>query len=122
MATRIEEVPFLAQRADKIEARLYNLWQRLRQRRQAKRLHGPFRVPLEGLSGLELIVDEQSWVCVDVRQYDLPILAWLDFEDARRDALHLPIPCKINYYHFAASRLRGKVLDLLAHELEQRLK
>lgn len=115
--TRLYEVPFLAQRADKIDARLYNLWLRAR-----KRLGSPLRLELPGLrGGTELILEDRAWVCVNSRQYDLPLLAWVDFDDRRRDALHVPIPCNINYYHFAASMLRAKVLELMAQQLEEKL-
>jgi len=57
---------------------------------------------------------------VDVKQFDLPVLAWVAFEDHGR-ALHTAIPCRLNYYHFAASRVRGKVLDILQQALEDKL-
>ncbi|PKM43744.1 MAG: hypothetical protein CVV05_12830 [Gammaproteobacteria bacterium HGW-Gammaproteobacteria-1] len=115
MAHRLEDVPIYAQRSDAIAAVQYNLW------RRARRHYGhPLRLELPGLSGLELILDDEAWVVVDARQFDLPVLAWVEFQDHGR-ALHTPVPCKLNYYHFAASRLRGKVLDMVQQALEDRL-
>lgn len=115
MAHRLEDVPVYAQRSDAIEAVHYNLWRRARQR-----YSHPLRLELPGLSGMELILDDTAWVVVDARQFDLPVLAWVEFEDHGR-ALHAPVACKLNYYHFAASRLRGKVLDILQQALEDKL-
>lgn len=116
MATRLDEVPVYASRADEIDARHYNLWRRARQR-----FGRPLRLELPGVSGMELILDDDSWVVVDVRQFELPILAWVDILGDNRSALHEPVPCKLNYYHFAATRIRAKVLDILQHALEDRL-
>jgi len=69
-----------------------------------------------------MILEEHEWVCVDEQQNDLPILAWVEFEDKGRDALHLPIKCKLNYYHYAASKLRAHSLELMLDELEKRLR
>ena len=116
MPTRLDEVPVYASRPDRIEARHYNLWRRAR-----KRFGRPLRLELPGVSGMELILDDSEWVVVDVRQFDLPILAWVDFQDTGRDALHAPVPCTLNFYHFAATRFRAKVLDILEQALEARL-
>lgn len=114
--SRLDEVPVYAQRPDAIEARVYNLWRRARHR-----LGSPLRLDLPGLSGMQLILDEHEWIVVDARQFDLPVLAWVEFEDAGRDAIHPPVPCKLNHYHFAASRLRARALELMVQELETRL-
>ena len=43
------------------------------------------------------------------------------FEDQGRDALHVPVTCKLNYYHFAASKVRAQALGQMKTLLEQRL-
>ena len=115
--SRIDEVPVYAQRTDQIAAPLYNLWRRAR-------LHGlcPPRLEFPEHPGVAMLLEEREWICVDVRQNDLPILAWVEFEDAHRDALHLPVRCKLNYYHFAASRLRGAILRSVEQALLERLR
>jgi len=114
--SRTGDVPYCAQRNVEIDAKLYNLWRRAK-------LHFtmPMRLPLIDYSNFVMILEEHEWVCVDERQNDLPILAWVEFEDQGRDNLHLPVKCKLNYYHFAASKIRAHSLELMQNELEKRL-
>ena len=104
-------------RNDEIEAPLYNLW-----RRAKLHLSLPLRIELAPSKQMVLIIDQDHWEVVDQNQYDLPMLAWLDFRDAGRSSLHTPVACKLNYYHYMASRLRGKAPQTLEQELKQRLK
>ncbi len=110
------DTPYLAQRNGEVDARLYNLWRRAK-------LHFalPMRLPLVGYAGLVMILDENEWVCADEHQNNIPILAWVEFEDQGRDNLHLPVKCKLNHYHFAASKVRSHSLLLMQDELEKRL-
>lgn len=117
MSTRIGDLPVIATRPDRMEAATYNLWRRAR-----RRFRPPLRIALPGLKEMALIMDDDAWVVVDQRQYDLPILAWVDFAAQGRDALHEPVACTLNYYHFMASQLRGKVLGLMQQDLERRLR
>lgn len=114
--SRIADVPYCAQRDDEVEAKLYNLW-----RRAKRRFSMPLRLPLLDYPGFVMILEARAWVCADERQNDIPILAWVEFEDEGRDALHLPVKCKLNYYHFAASKVRAHSLELVQAELEKRL-
>ncbi len=114
--SRIADVPYCAQRDDVVEAKLYNLW-----RRAKRRFTMPLRLPLLDYPGFVMILEAHAWVCADERQNDIPILAWVEFEDEGRDALHLPVNCKLNYYHFAASKVRAHSLELVQAELEKRL-
>ena len=116
MTTRIENMPVYATQADQMEAPLYNLWRRAR-----LHLGSPLRLPLPGLKQMVLILEDDSWVVVDEVQYDMPVLAWVKFQDNDRDNLHKPIPCTLNYYHYLASRLRAKVMARMAEALEARL-
>lgn len=113
MTTRINDLPVYESREDSLEARHYNLWRRARMR-----FGDSMRMELPGLIGMELILDKHEWVVVDARQNDLPVLAWVEFADHGRSALHEPVPCKLNYYHFAATSLRAKVLVILEKTLE----
>ena len=114
--SRVADLPVLTQREEEVSAALYNLWRRAR-------LHFelPIRIPLPAFRGFAMIIEEHEWVCVDERQNDLPVLAWVEFEDQGRDALHVPVKCKLNYYHFAASKIRAHALEIMAKGLEQRL-
>lgn len=51
----------------------------------------------------------------------MPVLAWIELEDHGRDAIHLPVKCKLNYYHFAASKIRAHSLELMEAAIEQKL-
>lgn len=115
--SRVDDVPALAQRDDQVSARLYNLWRRAK-------LHFamPLRLEFGETPGIVMILDQHEWACVNARQGDIPILAWVEFEDSRRDALHTDVNCKLNYYHYAASMYRAKVLGLMEQRLEQMLK
>ncbi len=116
MVTRIHDMPAYETRSDQLDASLYNLWRRAR-----LHLPMPLRIELPELKQMVLIIENDSWVVVDPCQYDMPVLAWLDFQDAGRDNLHMPVDCTINYYHYLADRIRGKVLTLMTEALEDRL-
>ncbi|MEN8129719.1 MAG: hypothetical protein ABFS45_05900 [Pseudomonadota bacterium] len=117
MTTRIDDMPVYAARADQLEASLYNLWRRAR-----LHLGSPLRLDLPGLKQMALILEDDSWVVVDQCQYDLPVLAWVNFQDSGRDNLYKPVPCTLNYYHYLASSLRGKVLARMGEALQDRLR
>lgn len=112
--SRIDDVPIYEQRDEHVDAALFNLWRRARQH-----LTFPLRLGITALPGIEMIVDDRAWVCVNTRQNDLPILAWVDFDYHGRSALHEPVACKLNYYHYAASRYRAGVLQAMEQELQQ---
>ena len=113
MVTRINDMPVYAAQTDQLEASLYNLWRRAR-----LHLDLPLRIDLPGLKQMVLIVEADCWVMVDQCQYDLPVLAWVDFQDAGRTSLHMPVTCTLNYYHYLASHLRAEVLERMGEALE----
>ena len=114
--SRVGDMPVYQQRDDEVSAKLYNLWRRAK-------LHFdlPLRIPLEDYRGFIMLLEEHEWVVVNERQNDLPVIAWVEFEDQGRDALHVPVKCKLNYYHFAASKVRAHSLELMEETLEQKL-
>jgi hypothetical protein len=116
MDERLARMPVMAQRIDYIEAGYYNIWRRARARWGA-----PMRLLLPELKEMSLILDDNYWVCIDTVKYDAPILAWVELEDQDRTTLHLPIACKLNYYHFAASALRARALEQMEITLSERL-
>jgi hypothetical protein len=113
---RLQGVPAIARRADRVEARLYNLWRRARMYRLL-----PLRVSLPAMAEMVLIVERDGWVVVDRNRNEVPVLAWVEFHDQGRDRLHDPVECSLHYYHFMASGLRGRVLEILETALEQQL-
>lgn len=114
--SRVEGMPVYAQYDELVSAKLYNLWRRLK-------LHFvlPLRVSLEGYRNLVMVLEEHEWVCADESQNDMPVLAWLEFEDQGREAIHLPVKCKLNHYHYAASKVQARSLELMEEALEKKL-
>jgi hypothetical protein len=71
---------------------------------------------------MSLLLDEREWVLVDSSLYDMPVVAWTDFQDAGRTALHEPVLCTVLDYHQGASKVGNRALQLMAEELEARLR
>ncbi len=117
MVTRIHDMPVYETRTVELDASLYNLWRRARMH-----ITMPLRIELPELKQMALIIENDCWVVVDQCQYDLPVLAWLEFQDSGRTSLHTPVACTMNYYHHLASHLREKVLTQMNETLETRLK
>ncbi|NOY71353.1 MAG: hypothetical protein GXP14_03105 [Gammaproteobacteria bacterium] len=111
--SRVADLPVYAQRNEQINSTLYNLWRRARMH-----FTMPLRIEFPDRPGLILILEKNEWVCADESQNDLPVLAWVSFEDQGRDKLHMPVQCKLNYYHFAASKLRAPALELMENTLD----
>jgi len=116
MDERLSEMPVMAQRPDMIDAKIFNLWRRYRQRPDAVD-----RFRLTGLRSMRFILADTYWVVVDSANFDAPIIAWTEFDVAKRSSLHEPMPCKINYYHFAASAVRAKSLDFMSGVFKEAL-
>ncbi|RMG34472.1 MAG: hypothetical protein D6720_09210 [Gammaproteobacteria bacterium] len=112
--SRIDGIPIFAARRDQVPARLYNLW-----RRALMRMGRDIHLRLHGLKEMELILERDAWVVVDHNRNKVPVLAWVDFQVPPVRTLHEPIPCTLNHYHFMASGLRARVLELLEEALEQ---
>jgi hypothetical protein len=85
------------------------------------RLENPLRIELINLRGLDIIIDDEAWVCVDRTLNDLPIFAWTDFENAARKSLYEPVQCRLRFYHNHADLICGTVLDLIHRNLDNRL-
>ena len=77
----------------------------------------PLRLELAGLKEMQMVLADRYWACVNTVHYDAPVLAWIEFAAENRAALHIPIACKLNYYHFAASALRARALAVMEQEL-----
>lgn len=86
-----------------------------------RRLGRPLRVTLGTHRGLEVILDNQAWLCVDTLHHDQLILAWRSFDTAERYGLHEDVPCELCLYHSHAGLIMGSALEQLGQSLEQRL-
>jgi len=76
--------------------------------------------PLTGLRGMDMVLDQQTWICLDRTFYDLPVLAWTDFEPTARTGLQDPVTCRILYYHVHADFIVHSVLSTTVHALRER--
>jgi len=108
MKSRLNDIPILKSVPTYIESRHYN-----RIRIGIDRLGPPLRVELLNLRGLDLVADNEAWVCVDRTMNDLPILAWTDFEVSKRTSLIEAVGCRLNFYHSHADLICGSVLSIV---------
>ena len=116
MMWRLRGLPPYSTAQSSVEAQYFNII-RLAQRR----LSAPIRLQLKGLAKVDMIIDHDSWVCVDTTLNDLPIAAWTDFKSEGRDNLHEPIGCTLTYYHFKASAIVKNALEITKELLTHRL-
>ncbi len=100
-----------------IEASIYN-----HVRLALRRLDSPLRVAVPRHRGLEMILDDHIWLCVDANADDQPVMAWLDFGIHHRDNLHEPVGCTLELYHRFAGLVMGSALDSLDESLTDQLK
>ena len=100
-----------------IEASIYN-----HVRLSLRRLGSPLRVEVPGHRGLEIILNDHIWLCVDANADDQPVMAWLDFAAHHRDNLHEPVSCTLEIYHRFGGLVMGSTLDSLDEALAERLK
>lgn len=99
-----------------IEATHFN-----RVRLALRRLGRPLRVALPAHRGLEVILDNQMWLCVDTFHQDQPVLAWRAFNTLERHGLHEPVSCELCIYHTHAGLIMGSAIEQLSEALAQRL-
>ncbi len=117
MTTRLEDVPVIKISPVTISAPVYN-----RLRLAALRLENPLRIALSSLKGMDFLIDDSSWICVDRTLYDLPILAWTNFKTSGRAGLHEPVDCQLHYYHIHANVIAETVLNSVEVIIEERLR
>jgi hypothetical protein len=110
----LTELPALRTWPKVLEAGCYN-----RVRLSLRRIANPLRVALPGHRGLEMILDDRVWLCVDALHDDQPILAWHAFE--ARNGLHEPVACRLHVYHMHGGLVMGTALEALDAVLRVRL-
>ncbi len=117
MYTRHDEVPRLASRSGKVDARYFN-----HVCLALKRIDREIRLRIPKLKHLDLILQKDAWIIVDRALYDYPIAAWCEFDQTTRNALHEPIPCSIRIYHYAAMMVLRRTLEAMDDLLNEQLK
>jgi len=116
MKSRLNKIPILKAEAYYINASHYN-----RVRLALARLGKPLRIELVNLCGLDVILDDTEWVCVDRKLADLPAVAWTDFKVGVRNNLHKPVACQVRYYHDHADLVCDTVLFSINRYLKTEL-
>lgn len=117
MAMKLDDVPVIKIKPAVVEAEKYN-----RVRLGLLRLENPLRFALPGLRGMDAVITDKAWICVDRTLYDLPVLAWTEFETSSRSGLHEPVTCKLYHYHVHANVIAGTVLNTVDRLLQERLR
>jgi len=86
------------------------------------RIANPLHVSIPDHRGLEIILHNEYWLCVDSLQNDQPVMAWCEFDTHMHNSgLHEPIPCTLHFYHTHASLIMGSSLDALNQTLSEML-
>lgn len=116
MFERLKDMPVYSAAEGEIGAERYNLF-----RLALLRLGSPLQINLPGLRSLDMRLDEDSWVVIDTKLNDLPVVAWTLFNTDRRDNLHLPIRCRITHYHAHATLVMETALRETADTLREQL-
>lgn len=117
MYERLRDCPALNEYSSRIPAQVWNVWRRYWTHEHRQACFG-----LEELPPMSWLLDEREWVLVDSSLYDMPVIAWTDFQDEGRAALHEPVPCTVRHYHQGAAKIRDRALALMVEELETRLR
>jgi hypothetical protein len=113
MNPHIASIPPLHVMRKRIDASCYN-----QVRLALRRLGNPLRVELPEHRGLEIILENDNWLCVDSARNDQPIMAWLAFDTRKHNnALHEQVPCELHLYHMHAGLIMGSALDALEQSL-----
>ena len=100
MLSKLRKLPRFQTEHIQLDAPLFN-----QVRLKLIRFKNPYRFTIRGLENIEIILDEEYWVCLDTTVSDNPIFAWIDFQIKNRDNLHIPIHCKLFYFHASADAL-----------------
>jgi len=116
MSTQIENVPKLRTVPASISAELYN-----KVLLAVLRHDAPLRIRLPGLRTIDVVINRNSWICLDRAMYDLPALAWSQINLEGRNALHIPVECELHYYHIHANISAHNVLNSLDFALKETL-
>ncbi len=86
------------------------------------RLGKPLRVELPEHRGLEVILNNDYWRCVDSTHDDQLIMVWCEFDTHKHNAaLFEDVPCQLQLYHTHAGLIMGSALEALDQALTEKL-
>lgn len=113
LSKRLSELTARRAMPKRVEARCFN-----DARVALHRIGNPLRLALPDHRGLEVIIADDGWLCVDSLQGDMPILAWCNFASSAREGLHEPVCCELRLYHMHAGLIMGSAVDSLTEVLD----
>ena len=86
-----------------------------------RRISNPLQLELTSMKCLDIILNDQYWLCFDSCMGDRPILAWTAFEVSGRSALNASVACELRLYHVHGGLVMGEVMENLGQVLQQQL-
>lgn len=86
-----------------------------------RRITNPLQMELTPMKCLDVVLNDQYWLCFDSCMDDRPVLAWTAFEIIGRSALNAPVACELRLYHVHAGLVMGEILESLGQVLQQQL-
>ena len=116
MRSRLDDLPAFDIRDSQLRAQDFNLVHIA-----LKRLGMPLRIELPRLRTLDFVFEKDAWIIVDRSLNDIPIVAWLDFQESHRSTLHEPILCQRRTYHTHATIIIDKAFEAMHLILGERL-
>lgn len=116
MKSKLENLPCYSRYHSKMEASIFNPIRLAQIRKGAGDQHA-LRIQIKQLRHLDLLVDDETWICVDRDQNDIPIIAWLNFKVHDRQDLFNAIDCDVYSYHAHADKIEQRVLEYAVQHL-----
>ena len=116
MRSRLDDLPTFDTRESQLRAQDFNLV-----RIALKRLGTPIRIELPRLRTLDFVFEKDAWIIVDRSLNDIPVIAWLEFDEIARNNLHEPIRCQRRSYHPHATIIIDKAFEAMHLILGEKL-
>lgn len=85
------------------------------------RISNPLQLELTAMKCLDIILNDEYWLCIDNCMNDRPIMAWTAFENSDRSALNAPVACELRLYHVHGGLVMGEIIENLGQVIQRRL-
>ena len=86
-----------------------------------QRIKQPIRITLENMRCLDVIIENDCWLCIDTCMNERPVMAWVGFATSQRYGLNEPVTCELRLYHIHSGLVMGEVLENIGKELQKKL-
>jgi len=116
MRSRLDDLPAYDIRDSQLRAQDFNLVHIA-----LKRLGSPIRIELPRLRTLDFVFEKDAWIIVDRSLNDIPIIAWINFDESTRTTLHEPVQCQRRSYHTHATIILDKAFEAMHLILGEKL-